>query len=167
MTLPPTQLLLYGFGPDARFEGQLVGALERIESGGTLRIRDAFLVRRDAETGELEAIALRGGSAGIVAPLLDFRLDPSERRQASERALGAGTAGLSGDTLRQLGNALQPGAAVAGVLIEHIWAGAMEDAVSRTGGTPLVNEFVEAASLEDLAPHLLAVAVRRAGWADV
>src|SRR3954452_22155871 len=30
---PPVQLLLYGFGPDADFEGRLVGALERLEAG--------------------------------------------------------------------------------------------------------------------------------------
>jgi hypothetical protein len=34
--LPSAQLLLYRFGPDAEFEGRLVGALERIESGGAL-----------------------------------------------------------------------------------------------------------------------------------
>ena len=35
---PPVQLLVYSFGPDASFEGQLVGALERIEVGGAMRI---------------------------------------------------------------------------------------------------------------------------------
>ena len=33
----PAQLLVYGFAPGAEFEGQLVGAIERIERGGTLR----------------------------------------------------------------------------------------------------------------------------------
>ena len=80
LPLPSAQLLLYRFGPDAEFEGQLVGALERIESGGALRILDALFVRSDAETGELEAIAAHGDGAGrIVAPLLDFRLDPARR----------------------------------------------------------------------------------------
>jgi hypothetical protein len=31
----PAQLLVYGFAPGAEFEGRLVGASERIESGGT------------------------------------------------------------------------------------------------------------------------------------
>ena len=34
----PAQLLVYGFAPGAEFEGQLVGAIERIEHGGTLRV---------------------------------------------------------------------------------------------------------------------------------
>jgi len=40
-----TQLLVYGFGPGAVFEGRLVGALERIESGAALRVRDAQIGR--------------------------------------------------------------------------------------------------------------------------
>jgi hypothetical protein len=76
MTEPTTQLLVYRFGPGARFEGQLLGALARMESGGTIRILDAFFVTRDADSGEPAAINRRGdGVGGIVAPLLDFRLD--------------------------------------------------------------------------------------------
>src|SRR5215204_5815763 len=84
------QLLLDAFGPDAHFEGQLVGAFERVESGGALRILDALFVTNDPETGELVAIDLRGGAGGAgaaIAQLLDFRLDPASRRRATERAL--------------------------------------------------------------------------------
>ena len=74
LPLPSAQLLLYRFGREAEFEGRLVGALERIESGGALRILEALFVRSNAETGELDAVAVRGDGAGrIVAPLLDFR----------------------------------------------------------------------------------------------
>ena len=82
--------VVYGFGPDADFEGQLVGALERIESGGALRILDVLFVQSDTETGELDAVGLRGGRAGgIVAQLLGFRMDPAERRRATERVRSA------------------------------------------------------------------------------
>jgi hypothetical protein len=154
-----TQLLVYGFGPDADFEGRLVGALERIESGGALRLLDVLFVRSDTETGELEAVGLRGGGAGgIVAPLLGFRLDPAERRRATERALSGHTSGVPDEKLRELGKALEPGAAMAAVLVEHVWARALEDAASRTGGTPLASEFVDATTLAELAPDLLAAA---------
>ena len=33
---PHVQLLLYAFGADTQYEGRLVGALERVESGGAL-----------------------------------------------------------------------------------------------------------------------------------
>jgi hypothetical protein len=150
----PTQLLVYGFAPGAKFEGQLVGALERIEAGGSLRILDVLFAMRDAETGEFAAVDLRGGG-GMVASLLEFRLDPAKRRRATERAVGTET---GGETLRELESALEPGAAMAAVLVEHVWARALEDAVSRTGGTPLASEFVDATALGELAFDLVAAA---------
>src|ERR1700754_4576724 len=86
----PVQLLVYRFGPETRFEGGLVGALERMEAGGALRVVEALFVASDPATGELVAIDLRGrgSGGGMTAPLLDFRLDPEARRKATERSLG-------------------------------------------------------------------------------
>jgi hypothetical protein len=141
-----TQLLVYRFGPDAEFEGRLLGALERLESGGALRVLDTLFLKSDAETGELSAVSLHGGGDRLVAPLLEFRLDPAARQRATRRA-------LRDASVEQLAGTLEPGSAVAAVLIEHVWAAALEDAVSRTGGTPLASEFVEATAL---APELVA-----------
>jgi hypothetical protein len=143
-----TQLLVYAFGPDAGFEGQLVGALERLESGGAVRIVDVIFVHSDAATGELSAFGLRGDGAGrIVAPVLDFRLDERRRRRTTERALREGTAGISGDDVEALGRALEPGSSIAAVLLRHAWAEALQDAVSRTGGTRLADRFVDASAV--------------------
>ncbi len=120
-TLPFAQLLVYEFGPGAQFEGQLGGAVGRIETGGTLRVLEAMFIQREAETGELVVIDLRGVGAGsLVAPVLDFRLDPGARRRATERAVAAGTPGISGETLRTLGEPLAPGRAIAALLVEHV-----------------------------------------------
>jgi hypothetical protein len=157
---PPTsQLLLYRFGPTAEFEGQLVGALERIEAGGSMRVLDALFVSADRGTGELSAVGLRGtGAGGFVAPLIGFRLDPAERRRISERTARAGTKTIPAEIVREIGAALEPGCAIAAVLVEHVWAAALEDAVARAGGTGLSREFVEATALGELSPELLAAA---------
>jgi hypothetical protein len=158
---PPAQLFVYAFGPDARFEGQLGGALGRLETGGALRILEALFIQRDVETEELVVLDLRGdGIGGVIAPLLDFRLDPSARRRATERALAAGTYGIPGDTARELGSSLAPGAAIAALLIEHRWAEALQDAVARTSGVSLLDAFVEPRTLAELAPELLSAAGR-------
>jgi hypothetical protein len=158
-SLPPAQLLAYGFGPGADFEGRLLGALERIESGGALRILEALFVTSDAETGELVAIDLKGdGAGGIVAPMLSFRLEPAARRRATERALNPAGGGLPSESLRELGRALEPGASVVAVLVEHRWTRAVEDAVTRTGGTLVANEHVDSTGLAQHIPELLAAA---------
>jgi hypothetical protein len=158
VTLPSRQLLAFGFDADAAFEGQLVGALERLESGGSLRILDLLLVAADATTGELAAIDLQGGTGGLTAKLIDFRLDPAARRRAAERALGDHTSEGMAKVLRDIGASLEPGTALAAVLVEHIWSRALEDAVSRVGGRPLASEFVDALRLSELADDLLRVA---------
>jgi hypothetical protein len=159
MTGPAAQLLVYAFAPGATFEGGLVGALERLESGGALRILGAVFVQRDADSDEIAAIDLRGRGAGsAVGPALGFRLDPAERRKATKRALSDDSGGLPGATVRELADSLAPGAAVAAVLVEHVWAGALAEAAARSGGAPVINALVDAQSLADATPALLAAA---------
>lgn len=155
------QLLAYRFGSDSRFEGQLVGALERIESGGSMRVLDALFVARAPATGELTAVSLTAdGSAGIIGRLLDFRLSSGGRAATTQQALD----GPAGDTVRALGGMLKPGNAVAAVLVEHVWANTLGEAVARIGGTEAVSEMVDAGDLAEISERLRTAAA--AGDAD-
>jgi hypothetical protein len=156
MTAPARQLLAYKFGPESSYEGQLVGALERIESGGALRIVDALFVGRGPDTGEVTAVSLSGGSAGMIGRLLSFRLDAGERQAATQRALE----GPTGEIVRTLGDQLQPGVAIAAVLIEHAWAQALDEAVRRMGGAEAVSESTDAAQIAQAAALLREVAAQ-------
>jgi hypothetical protein len=155
--LPSVQLLCYRFGPDTRFEGQLLGALERLESARTLRVLEALFIQNDPDTGELVAANLRGDSSGkFASSMLSFRLDPSERRRITEKTLADDSRGISGDTIRTIGAALAPGASVAAVLVDHTWLRPLQDAASRTGGTLTTSQLVDASELSQLTPDLLA-----------
>jgi hypothetical protein len=156
MTTGPVQLLVYSFPPGARFEGQLAGALERLEAGGALRILEAMFVRRDPSGGgEITALDIRGSAGGgLTAPLLSWRLDPGAREKATQRAM-SGQTGVEPETLRELSGALEPGAAMAAVLVEHVWGRALADAVARTNGTELASEWVDATAFSQLADELV------------
>jgi hypothetical protein len=157
------QLLAFRFDPGAEFEGRLVGALERIESGGTLRIRDVLFVGCDPASGDLVAVAARGrGQGALVAALLGFRLDPAERGRATERAL-RDFEGADPNPVQRIGETLPPGGAFAAVLVEHVWAHAVDDAVARTGGTALMSAFVPGTELAELSSQLVAAAARAGG----
>jgi hypothetical protein len=159
---PPVQLLVYEFGPDADFEGRVGGALERIESGGALRLVDGLFVARDPDGGDLLALDLKGtGAGGFVAPLLEFRLNPASRRAATKRTLESAAGADWAETLRRLAAALEPGGALVALLVEHRWARALEEAVSRSGGSPLAGEFVEAGGLAELGADLIAAVERQ------
>jgi hypothetical protein len=149
----PVQLLVYRFGAEAGFEGHVVGALERMESGGTLRVLDVLFVGREP-TGELSAIDLHGsGAGGLVAPLVGFRLDMAERRRSTRRALATHQ-----DVIEALGATLAPGDALIALLVGHEWARALADAVQRTGGAQVANVFVAPPRLSELADELIAAA---------
>lgn len=150
--MPERQLLAYRFGLDSRFEGQLVGALERAESGGAIRVIDALFVARDPEGGELTAVSLQGGTGGMIGRLLSFRMDAGGREAATRRALE----GDAADTVRALADRLAPGEAFAAVLVEHVWAQVLSDAVDRIGGSEAADEFTQAERLAELADRLLA-----------
>lgn len=65
------------------------------------------------------------------------------------------------EAIRELAGTLQPGEAVAAVLVEHVWARAMQDALMRTGGTWSGGEFVDATELRQVADELITAALSR------
>ena len=155
MATAPAQLLVYRFGTDAGFEGHLVGALERIEAGGSMQVLDLLFVARDG-TGDLAAVDLHGARAGggMVSSLLSFRLDAAARRRITRRVV----AGAHADLIAALAATLEPGHALAAVLVGHEWARAVADAVDRTGGSALINDIVGPTSLTELGPALIEAA---------
>jgi len=145
---PTRQLLVFEFPPGSRYEGQLVGALERIESGGTLKILDAVFAGRDPESGETIAVAMTGGTAGLVSRLITFRLEPTDRAKTTRQALES----PSGPVINSLTDGLDPGAAVLAVLIEHAWQDVLGSAIARVDGTTRVTDFTEHQRIVDAWP---------------
>jgi len=152
LSSPPRQLLVYRFTADAAFEGQLVGALQRIEVGAAVRVLDGLFVGRDPESGEVLAASLSAvASSGMVTSLVGFRLDRARRAEATDRVLS----GPDGEQIRALAVALAPGEAVFAVLLEHVWAQALAEAVARVGGASVGgSEFVDAASISELLSRI-------------
>jgi len=155
MTARRGELLVFAFdGGPAGIEGRLVGALERAESGGAIRVVEVLAVARDLE-GEVVATRLRPrGSGGLVAALADVRLDPRRRREATAHALADDGDGA----LTALADGLEPGTAVAAVMVEHAWAAALAEAVERSGGHEVAD--TAAAPSADLAREALALVSR-------
>lgn len=150
------QLLAFRLERGAALEGHLLGALERIESGGALRVLDVLFVGRDAENGELFAAKASGRAGGGLITLLDLRLDRRKWAAATRKALSAYDRGGEANPLEQLAARLEPGAALAVVLVEHAWRGVVDDAARRSGGACVLDERVGETAIADLGPALIA-----------
>jgi hypothetical protein len=150
-------LRAYRFEPGAVFEGGLLGAIERMELGGGAKLLDALFVRRDAESGALDAVDLATGGAGATfASLLDFRLDAGRRRSITERTLAEHPGGVPRSLIDAIAATLQADVAIFAVLSTGGTATVLSDAVVRCGGRPIADEPVDARVLGQVGPRLLA-----------
>jgi|SRR5947209_20510663 len=149
MNLPTTQLIVFRLAPGTSLEGGMLGALERVEANTSLRIVDVLFARRTAEAGDLEVVTGDNSSGALAAAAIEFRLDETARREGSARALEAHP------ELGQLADALEPGAAVAAVLVEHRWLAGFAEEVARTGGEAARSEFTDATAVRELLPQLV------------
>jgi hypothetical protein len=140
----------FGAGANERFDGLILGALERAESGGATRIVEVLVVARDRDSGEAWVLHERGGARGLVEAATSFRLDERRRRDATATVLAAEPA------VAAVADALQPGEAVFVVLLEHRWRTALHDAVARAGGEVVGGEPVSDPQQVDLARQALA-----------
>jgi hypothetical protein len=148
-------LRVYRFGSSAVFEGGLIGAIERLQLGKEGALLDALFVRRDAESGALEAVDLGiAGADATFASLLDFRLDSGRRRAITERTLAEHRDGVPGPLIEAIAAALEAGAAIFAVLQTGPTAAVLEDAVARCGGRRVADEPVEARALAQAGPQL-------------
>jgi hypothetical protein len=95
-----------------------------------------------------------GGTGGVIGELLDFRLDAASRQTATRRA----RSGPAAEVVEAVAASLPPGHALAAVLLQHAWADALQDAVTRLGGTEAGADFVQASTLSEVAPQLVAAA---------
>ena len=162
MTTPAasSELLILGFGPDARPEGELAGALERLALRDRAALRDALCVARGRDDGAVGAIDLAvARHGGGVADLVDFRLDPRRRAALTERTLTPRAGGVAPGVVRAIAAGLEPGAAVVAVLLAGgDGAGELGAAAARCGGKTVALEPVGDHELAGLGERLAELA---------
>src|SRR3954469_2496498 len=127
----PVQMIAIGFGPDAEFEGRIIGELARLENEDTLRILDLLFVGKDAETGDLLALDHQGEELGaIVGSLLGFEFEEDgERPDGSSQEIQGHAFGLSRAEMQEMAASLHPGSSAGFLLIEHVWARDLKRAI--------------------------------------
>jgi hypothetical protein len=134
----PVQLVILGFETTEHFHGQVARELVDLRGRGMIRVLDARLYHR-APDGALTEVDL--------GPLIaDW---PDDRANALSRLLGAnggggnggmrspealvGTVGFAVDDLRRLTDEIGPGQHAVAILVEHVWAARLREAVRETG----------------------------------
>lgn len=150
-TVGPIQMLCVAFGGN-HFKGEILPELDRLKRERVIRIIDLLVVRKDDEgrvmvmtSSDLdweEATAF----GSYVGALAGFGAAGPE---GVERGALAGAAELADGHLFDENDAflvtqsLPNNMSAAFVLIEHLWAIPLRDAVERAGGTELSNDWIK------------------------
>jgi hypothetical protein len=133
--------------------GQILPELRRLGEAGTVRLLDVLIVTRHHDSGELEITE--------TSDVSDEELERLGPGIAALVGLGSGgeharvraaVDGLAddiddGSDAWYLADRVPAGATAAVFLIEHLWAIPLRDAMARSGGIALADEWVHPADL--------------------
>ena len=153
----PLQLIALTFRLGADTESRLLAELDRIEGRGALRVLDVVFLAK-GQDGTVEGLEVGdnedfGSLLASIAPSgsADRGRSAAGNGAASEPA-GSGVAGM-----QALANSVDPGTVVAFLLVEHLWAGPLVDAVSAAGGALVSDDFLAGDASLAIAAEVAAV----------
>jgi len=153
----PLQLIALTFRLGADAESRLLAEVDRIEGRGALRVLDVLLLAK-GQDGTVEGLEV--GDNEDFGSLL-ASIAPSGSQHEGRSAPGNGVAsepagsGMAG--VQALANSVEPGTAVAFLLVEHLWAGPLVDAVSAAGGALVSDDFLAGDASLAIAAEVAAV----------
>ena len=146
-TVGPLQIVLVGFETTERFRGEIARELGELRGRGMIRVLDARLFHR-APDGKLTEIDLNpvlaeAGAAPdrAIAHLLGANGGGGNGARRPAEAF-ARTAGFALEDLRRLTDEIGPGDHAAVLLVEHLWAARLREAVREAGGRLLGQGFL-------------------------
>jgi hypothetical protein len=150
----PVQLVSLDFEPGANFEGRIADELAALVKAGTIRILDLLFIARDTESDELVVMEQKGADdmAGIAGALLGIEFGEGAEKAAAEHSFGFSRAEID-----QMGAGLAPGGSAGLLLIEHVWARGLRNAVRDAGGRMSGQGFLTPESIAAADPDLAAM----------
>jgi DNA-binding NarL/FixJ family response regulator len=165
----PLQVIALSFSRDAGSEERILAEVDRLRGRGVLRLLDLLFVAK-SQDGTIERLAVGddedfGSLLAAVVPFADG--DPAVLAPADDLT-AFDPAGA-----QALAESLEPGTALAFLLVEHYWAAPLFDAIAETGGTLIGEGFLtaetglvvgaEVAALEEAAEVIAQAQAEEAG----
>jgi len=156
MAIGPVQMLVLGFA-EPNFTGKIAAELDRLRQLEFIKIVDALVVNKD-ENGEITALQVSDLSedeslemGAIAGALIGFGYGGDEESVEAGAELGA-EAMADGHLLPEedawyVADAIPNGSAAAIILLEHLWAIPLRDAIVDAGGIALADEWIHAKDL--------------------
>jgi DNA-binding NarL/FixJ family response regulator len=138
----PLQLIALTFRLGADAESRLLAEVDRIEGRGVLRVLDVVFLAK-GQDGAVEGLEVADDEdfGSLLASIAPSGSQNGGRSAAVNGAAGE-PAGSGIGAVQALVNSVEPGTAVAFLLVEHLWAGPLVDAVSAADGALVSDDFL-------------------------
>jgi uncharacterized membrane protein len=156
MTFGPMQLVVLGFGRTA-LPNDFVNQLRRLREEGIVRLADAVFVSKDehGELNEINVSDINKEDAVLLGTLTGALFDDGAagdegiRRSANIGMLAAeeGEFGLTSDDINEIADLIPRGTETAFLLLEHLWAIGLKEAVRNSDGQVIANGWITPATL--------------------
>ena len=155
MALGPVQMLVLGFS-EPNFTGKIAAELDRLREHEFVKIVDALVVQKDAD-GNITALQVSDLSQDeaiemgeIAGALVGFGYGTDEAVEAGAEAGAEAMADghlIPEEDAWYVADAIPNGSTAAIVLLEHLWAIPLRDAIVDAGGIALADEWIHAKDL--------------------
>jgi uncharacterized membrane protein len=151
VTIGPVQLIVLGF-PEPDFHGAIIEELERMRENDTVRVVDALAVHKTS-SGDIEVAHLSNLTdeeavefGTVVGALIGLGIEGEEGldagAEAGARAAADGIHMFSDEDAWDVLEEIPAGSAAAVLLLEHVWAIPLRDAVASAGGFRISDGFI-------------------------
>jgi len=156
MAIGPVQMLVLGFS-EPNFTGKIAAELDRLREHEFVKIVDALVVQKD-DAGDITALQVSDLSqdeamemGAIAGALVGFGYGEDEDSVEAGAELGA-EAGADGHLISEgevwyVADAIPNGTTAAIILLEHLWAIPLRDAIVDAGGIALADQWIHAKDL--------------------
>ena len=155
MAIGPVQMLVLGFD-EPEFTGKIAAELDRLREHEFVKIVDALVVSKD-DDGNVVALEVSDLSQDeatemgeVIGALIGFGYGTEE---AVEAGAAAGAEAMADGHLIPeedawyVADAIPNGTAAAIILLEHLWAIPLRNAIVEAGGIALADEWIHAKDL--------------------
>jgi len=157
MALGPVQVLVVGYGTDAQFKGEALAELKKLIDQDIVRLVDLLVVHKNddgsidkVEISDINELEKVGAVAGA---LIGFGAAGDEGAEAGAVAGAEAVEGGSmfdPDQVWFIADAIPEGMTAAVAVLEHRWAIPLRDAIARSGGMALADEWIHPQDLIEL-----------------
>ena len=150
MAIGPVQMLVLGFA-EPSFTGKIAAELDRLREHDFVKVVDALVVNKD-ENGEITTLQVSDLSQDeatemgeVIGALIGFGYGTEE---AVDAGIAAGAEAMadghliSDEEAWYVADAIPNGTAAAIILLEHLWAIPLRDAIIDAGGIALADEWI-------------------------